>query len=87
VADAPGETWGAVNAALAHGSRGLPGGDTLARLLARRLGLGVPQRPDVWTPEEDALVRGLPPAEAARRTGRSVGAVYARRSRLNRGRP
>jgi hypothetical protein len=38
VADAPGETWAAVNAALDHGSRGLPGGDSLARLLRRHEG-------------------------------------------------
>jgi hypothetical protein len=37
IADAPGETWSAVNAALACGLRGLPGGDSLARL-RRRLG-------------------------------------------------
>jgi hypothetical protein len=36
--DAPGETWQNVNAALRDGDRGLPGGDALARLLARRLG-------------------------------------------------
>lgn len=35
---APGETWSAVNAALAEGLRSLPGGDTLTRLLARRRG-------------------------------------------------
>lgn len=32
---APGETWTAVAIALSHGNRGLPGGDSLARLLAR----------------------------------------------------
>ena len=36
---APGETWYNINAALAQGLRGLPGGDTLAQLLARRLGV------------------------------------------------
>ena len=36
---APGETWGNVNAALRDGLRGLPGGETLAQLLARRLGV------------------------------------------------
>lgn len=30
---APGETWNAVNAALAFGKRGLPGGSSLAKLL------------------------------------------------------
>jgi hypothetical protein len=36
VAEAPGETWEAVQAALKRGCRGLPGGDTLLRLLRRR---------------------------------------------------
>ncbi len=35
-----------------------------------------------WTAEEDEQVRTLPVEEAARRTGRSFQAVYARRSRL-----
>lgn len=35
VADAPGETWGAINQALARGRRGLPGDDSLFRLLVR----------------------------------------------------
>ncbi len=34
VAEAPGETWTAVEIALSHGNRGLPGGSSLARLLA-----------------------------------------------------
>jgi hypothetical protein len=34
-----GETWGGVNAALWVGIRGLPGGDSLARLLKRKLGV------------------------------------------------
>jgi transcriptional regulator with XRE-family HTH domain len=38
VVDAPGETWHGVNWALRHGARGLRGGTSLARLLARRLG-------------------------------------------------
>jgi hypothetical protein len=33
----------------------------------------------VWAPEEDALVRSLPAAVAARRTGRSLVAVWQRR--------
>ena len=33
----------------------------------------------VWTEREDELVRSLPAAEAARRTGRPIGAVWARR--------
>ncbi len=35
IAEAPDETWRVVNSALARGNRGLPGGDTLPRLLAR----------------------------------------------------
>lgn len=36
--EAGGETWSGVNAALMVGMRGLPGGDSLARLLARECG-------------------------------------------------
>jgi hypothetical protein len=43
VAEAPGETWAGVGAALAAGGRGLPGGTTLARLLARRRGARNPK--------------------------------------------
>jgi hypothetical protein len=39
IPEARGETWGAVQAALQFGRRGLPGGDTLARLLARERGV------------------------------------------------
>lgn len=35
IAGAPGETWGAVDAALRHGRRGLPGGSSLSLLLAQ----------------------------------------------------
>jgi hypothetical protein len=35
-----------------------------------------------WSPEEDELVRTLPAEEVAQRTGRSLQAVYARRSKL-----
>jgi hypothetical protein len=38
VAEAPGETWLAVDAALARGLRGLRGGSSMARLLSRRRG-------------------------------------------------
>jgi hypothetical protein len=36
IPDAGGDTWAAVDAALRHGFRGLPGGGSLARLLADR---------------------------------------------------
>jgi hypothetical protein len=39
IEDAPEECWKAVNTALRDGLRGLPGGDSLGLLLARRLGL------------------------------------------------
>jgi hypothetical protein len=32
-----------------------------------------------WTEAEDELIRTLKPSEAARRTGRTLSAVYARR--------
>lgn len=35
-----------------------------------------------WTAAEDELVKTLPAEEAAQRTGQSLKAVYARRSRL-----
>ena len=35
VQDAPGETWNCINNALVQGHRGLPGGSSLSRLLAR----------------------------------------------------
>jgi hypothetical protein len=38
IPDTPGETWGAVEQTLTFGLRGLPGDDTLARLLARHRG-------------------------------------------------
>ena len=43
VADAPGETWAAVAAALQAGHRGLQGGSSLARLLARERGARNPK--------------------------------------------
>ena len=39
IAEALGETWGAVHQALYRGLRGLPGGSSLARLLARERGV------------------------------------------------
>ena len=54
VADAPGETWRAVDAALRVGVRGLPGGTSLAQLLALRRGQRNLQRLPRLT-EEQAL--------------------------------
>jgi hypothetical protein len=42
IAGGGGLTWSAVNAALREGRRGLPGGDSLARLLARERAAGRP---------------------------------------------
>ena len=43
IVDAPGETWGGLSRALAHGRRGLPGGSSLAKLLAQHRGVRNPQ--------------------------------------------
>lgn len=48
----------------------------------RRTGLLPPKAGRPWTAEEDRLVRRLPPAEVAQRTGRSLWAVYHRRRAL-----
>jgi hypothetical protein len=80
VAGVPGQSWAATDEALRRGLRGLPGGDTLAGLLDRHR--GPRHRRGHWTPEDDALVRTLPPAEATRRTGRTIAAVYERRRGL-----
>jgi hypothetical protein len=82
VAGAPGESWGAVNLALHKGLRGLGGGDSLPRLLVRHGRRAALWGTGRWTAKEDRLVRTLSPKEAARRTGRSVGAVLNRRLRL-----
>jgi hypothetical protein len=78
VLDAPGERWTAIQAALEQGKRGLRVQSSLFKVRRpyRRLG-GRTSRP--WSAEEDRLVRTLPPIEAARRTGRTTGAVYSRR--------
>jgi hypothetical protein len=85
VPKAPGETWAGIDQALRGGGRGLPGGYSLARLLALLRDAGPPGpggRARVWTAEEDAWVRALPAREAARRVGCSVAAVYSRRRLL-----
>jgi hypothetical protein len=57
----------------------LPGGDSLALVLQRHRGRARWQAANPWTAKEDALVRRLAAAEVARRTGRSLSAVYLRR--------
>ena len=55
IASAPFETWLAVDAALREGLRGLPGGISLAQLLAEKLGVrNVQNLPDL--PEETILL-------------------------------
>jgi hypothetical protein len=43
IPEAPGENWNAIDASLAQGVRGLPGGSSLARLLAEHRGMRNPQ--------------------------------------------
>jgi hypothetical protein len=79
---APGEHWRSLNSALHVGCRGLPGGDSLARLLVRagrQRAYRARAGREPWTAAEDQLVCHLPPAEAARQTGRTLRSVYARR--------
>ena len=40
----PGETWSAINSSLERGARGLPGGSSLARLLAQHRGVRKPRQ-------------------------------------------
>ena len=82
VAEAPGESWQAVNNALHRGLRGLPGGDSLARLLVRSGRRPVMGAPGAWTAAQDQLLQTLTPAEAARQTGRPLPAIYRRRHLL-----
>jgi hypothetical protein len=81
VANAPVETWKAIDHALVRGHRGLPEGDSLARLLNRHRE-HYDRRRVAWTAAEDDLVRTLPPREVAERTGRTLRAVYHRRPLL-----
>jgi len=66
IAEAPGETWRGIDAALRQGQRGLPGGSSLPRLLAERRGVRNRTRPPALT-----LKQILKWADAhQRRTGR-----------------
>jgi hypothetical protein len=91
IPEAPGEVWQRLNAALYNGYRGLPGGDSLARLLnwhqRGRRATPRQRRSQSWTGAEDMLVRTLPAREAAVRTGRTLQAVYQRRHVLGIGLP
>jgi hypothetical protein len=52
VQGAPGETWKRIDRALRYGSRGLPAGSSLARLLAERRGVRNPIDPPPLTEEQ-----------------------------------
>jgi len=54
--------------------------------MMKRLGRRPPVG-ELWKPSQDRLVRTLPPAEAARRTGRTLRAVYHRRCELGIAKP
>jgi hypothetical protein len=57
-------------------------GRTLEAVRRKREKLGIPNPVDgrvTWTPEQDELVRTLPPGEVAETTGRGRHAVYCRR--------
>jgi hypothetical protein len=86
IPEAPGEVWGNIESALSGGYRGLPRGDSLAKLLNRHRNRRGQARFS-WTPAEDEWVRTLPPREAAARTGRTLLAVYHRRRVLGVGLP
>jgi hypothetical protein len=81
VAGVPGQTWATTDQALREGLRGLPGGDTLAKLLDRR-GRKSHRWGRPWTPEEDQLLQNLPAQEAARQVRRTLAAVEHRRRAL-----
>ncbi|MGH2602081.1 MAG: hypothetical protein ACRDJ9_22175, partial [Dehalococcoidia bacterium] len=49
IPEAPGETWLAVDMALRNGSRGMPGGCSLAQLLEKRHGVRNARRPPPYT--------------------------------------
>jgi hypothetical protein len=71
--------------AMAAGRRGKPHSEETRRRMSeahKRRGTRPPAAGRPWTPEEDELVRALTPAEAARRTGRTLEAVYSRRAAL-----
>ncbi|HEX4613032.1 MAG TPA: hypothetical protein VH092_32885, partial [Urbifossiella sp.] len=71
----PGETWCAVDTALAGGARGLPGGDSLARLLVCRCGKPAvaPRRP--LTPEQILAWADAHHARTGRWPGKGSGPI------------
>jgi hypothetical protein len=87
IAGVPEETWAAVNAALGVGLRGLPGGDSLARLLRRERRMGE-RRGRVPGIERRLLVNhlhslGISPAQIGRHLGISRQAAWEMLKRTN----
>jgi hypothetical protein len=71
--------------AIARGHRGTHPGAEARRKMSeahRRRGTRPPKAGRPWTAEEDELLRALPAKEVVRRTGRTLAAVYARRTAL-----
>jgi hypothetical protein len=71
--------------AMCRGRLGKPHSEEARRKMSaaqRARGTRPPKAGRPWTAEEDEAVRTLPAAEAAQRTGRSLSAVYSRRSDL-----
>jgi hypothetical protein len=74
-----------VVAAVAEGHRGThPSAEARRKMSAahRRRGTRPPKAGMPWTAAEDELVRALPGKEVARMTGRTLAAVYSRRTAL-----
>ena len=78
VKDAPGETWLAVDGALKMGNRGLPGGSSLARLLAQKR--RVRNRKDVprFTVKEILMWADAHAKRTGRRPAQYSGPVHGR---------
>jgi hypothetical protein len=74
VPDHPGEEWVRIDAALRRGLGGLPGGDSLARLLAERRGRRLRSRKPPRTVGGDQVVRQAHGPGARRGRGRPRGA-------------
>jgi hypothetical protein len=75
VQDAPGETWRGVDVALRDGGRGLPGGDSLARLLARERGVRNVSNPPDLTEEQVLAWADAHRERTGRWPGRESGSV------------
>jgi hypothetical protein len=71
--------------AMRRGRLGKPHSEESRRKMseaARRRGAWPPAAGEPWSSEEEAMLRTLPAPEVARRTGRTLAAVYSRRATL-----